>query len=105
MSKDPSKDYNELEAHVFICTNNKDGKSSCAPHGANELRDTLKALSKDDSKGWKGRVRINNAGCLGRCKEGVACVIYPQAEWHTDLRPQNAKDLEKRIDQILRESN
>ena len=30
-----------------------------------------------------GKVRINTAGCLDRCAEGPAIVVYPEAVWYT----------------------
>lgn len=27
-------------------------------------------------------VRINKSGCLGKCEEGPACVVYPEGNWH-----------------------
>ena len=31
----------------------------------------------------KGKVRINNAGCLDRCDEGPVLVVYPEGVWYT----------------------
>ena len=28
------------------------------------------------------RIRINNAGCLDRCEQGPAVVIYPEGIWY-----------------------
>ena len=38
----------DLKAHVFICTNVKEGRESCGPKGAADLRDVLKKMSKDE---------------------------------------------------------
>lgn len=31
----------------------------------------------------QGKVRVNQAGCLDRCEEGPACVVYPEGVWYT----------------------
>jgi (2Fe-2S) ferredoxin len=66
--------------HVFCCTNRRaDGVGCCASKGAEELHAHLKKRTKE--LGIQ-RVRINKAGCLDACKQGVAVVVYPQGEWH-----------------------
>jgi (2Fe-2S) ferredoxin len=71
------------ERHVFICQNRRDPsnpKGCCADKGAAELLDRLKNLAYD--AGLMGKVRINKAGCLGRCGTGASIVIYPEAVWY-----------------------
>ena len=61
-----------FERHVFICENLRDEdnpKGCCASKGSGEIRSRLKKLAFD--AGLKGRMRINSAGCLGRCASGV----------------------------------
>ena len=31
----------------------------------------------------QGNIRVNQAGCLDRCEEGPACVVYPEGTWYT----------------------
>ncbi len=83
-----------FRAHVFCCTNKRpDGHSrgSCAAKGSVKLRDYMKARAKE--LGLEG-VRINSAGCLDRCEEGPAIVIYPEGVWYS---PTTRED----IDEIL----
>lgn len=95
-------DGRNLEAHVFVCTNKKEKGECCAAKGAIELREELKKLCQDESKGWHGRVRVNASGCLGRCSEGIAAVVYPQAIWHTKLTKETgAKTIEETLSKIL----
>ncbi|THF64053.1 (2Fe-2S) ferredoxin domain-containing protein [Pseudothauera nasutitermitis] len=70
--------------HVFFCCNQrKPGETSCNDHHATEMqtyaKDRIAAL------GLKGRgnVRINKAGCLGRCDDGPVLVVYPDETWYT----------------------
>jgi (2Fe-2S) ferredoxin len=95
-------DGKNLEAHVFVCTNRKEIGESCAARGSLELREALKKVCQNESLGWHGRVRINTAGCLGRCKEGIATVIYPQTKWMTGLDSQTGSvQVENELKKIL----
>ncbi|HKQ30091.1 MAG TPA: (2Fe-2S) ferredoxin domain-containing protein [Burkholderiales bacterium] len=70
--------------HVFFCINRRDdGSACCAAKGSQELRDYAKQKLKSLNLHGKGNVRVNNAGCLDRCDEGPAVVIYPQGVWYT----------------------
>ena len=44
------------------------------------------------------QVRINSAGCFGRCQEGPVIVVYPEAVWYTFV---DEEDLDEIIDQHL----
>jgi (2Fe-2S) ferredoxin len=68
--------------HVFVCTNSRPADSprkGCGDQGAEAARDHLKSRAK--ALGL-GDVRINAAGCLGRCGMGPVLVIYPQGVWY-----------------------
>ena len=68
------------ERHVFVCENVRDPaspKGCCAAKGSAEIRSRLKKLTHE--AGLKGRVRINSAGCLDCCEQGVTIVVYPEA--------------------------
>lgn len=72
-----------FECHVFVCTNKRpDGheRGSCADGGSVALQNYLKQKAKE--AGLKGRVRINNAGCLDRCELGPVLVMYPEGVWY-----------------------
>lgn len=69
--------------HVFCCTNqrppgHKDG--CCADKGSEGLRNYMKKRSKE--MGLLG-VRVNGAGCLGRCSEGPVVAVYPEGVWYS----------------------
>ncbi len=67
--------------HVFVCTNQRDGRPACADHGAKEAlakaKEALNALPAAEREG----VRLSAAGCLGRCAHGPVAVAYPAGEW------------------------
>ena len=70
--------------HMFFCTNQRDpGEACCANHNARAMRDYAKQRSKQLGLAKSGGVRVNLAGCMGRCEQGPAIVIYPQGVWYT----------------------
>lgn len=73
-----------FDKHVFFCCNQREvGEACCNNHGASDMR----AYAKDRIKALKltgrGKVRINQAGCLDRCDEGPVMVVYPEEVWYT----------------------
>ena len=46
----------------------------------------------------EGGVRINIAGCLGRCELGPTVVVYPDGVWYTYV---DKEDLDEIIDEHL----
>ena len=70
------------EKHVFFCVNQREnGEDCCNNHDATALR--LHAKERIKSLGLDDRIRINSAGCLGRCGEGPVIVVYPEETWYT----------------------
>ncbi|ASF49062.1 (2Fe-2S) ferredoxin domain-containing protein [Methylophaga nitratireducenticrescens] len=66
--------------HMFICTHQRDdGTDCCEEHGAQSLRDYAKQQVKELNL---KKVRVNNSGCLNRCKLGPIMVIYPEGVWY-----------------------
>lgn len=82
------------ERHLFVCQNRRapgNPKGCCAEKGAAEVLDRLKQLAFE--AGLKGRVRINSAGCLGLCAQGLTVVVYPEAVWYGGVTPQDADEI------------
>lgn len=70
--------------HMFFCTNQRDsGESCCANYNARAMRDYAKQRSKQMGLARPGGVRVNLAGCMGRCEQGPVIVIYPEGTWYT----------------------
>ncbi|PKO83421.1 MAG: 2Fe-2S ferredoxin [Betaproteobacteria bacterium HGW-Betaproteobacteria-11] len=83
--------------HVFFCTNQREaGEPCCNSHGAGDLWAYAKERVKALGEPLASRVRINKAGCLGRCELGPLIVVYPAAVWYTYV---DAED----IDEIIAE--
>ena len=74
---------NVYKHHVFFCTNQRpDPESSCGMHGSGALQAYAKQRVKDLGMHGAGDVRINKAGCLGRCDDGPCLVVYPAGVWY-----------------------
>lgn len=74
-----------IDKHVFFCTNQREpGVGCCNDHGAQKAReyvkDKVKMLGISNAE---NTIRINTAGCLGRCDDGPVIVIYPEETWYT----------------------
>ncbi len=87
--------------HIFFCINDRGAdseRSSCNQCGSAELRDYAKKRMKEMDLTGKGKVRVNKSGCLDRCEEGPACVVYPEAVWYTYV---DETDIDEIIDSHL----
>lgn len=89
------------DRHVFFCVNQRPtGEDCCNNHKAQAARDYVKdrvkmlGISKE-----KNLIRINSAGCLGRCELGPVLVVYPEAVWYTYV---DQSDLDEIIEEHLK---
>ncbi len=92
-----------LKTHVFICTNSSK-EISCGGKKSESLRASLKDYCKKPE--WKGLVRINSAGCLGRCEEGIVAVAYPEGKWFSglDATEQSLEILKQHVEESQRKT-
>lgn len=80
--------------HVFFCTNQREpGVACCGQYNAAEIREYAKAKIKELELSGEGGVRINTAGCLGRCEWGPVIVVYPQEVWYTYIDRQDVDEI------------
>lgn len=80
-----------FERHVFVCTNTRpEGapRPSCSPDGKGSLHTQIQQLTK--AAGLGATVRINKSGCLDQCEHGPVVVVYPEAVWYGNVRPEDA---------------
>jgi (2Fe-2S) ferredoxin/ferredoxin len=70
-----------FERHLFVCTSGE----YCPVHDGNskEIHKALKEQAR--SAALKGKVRINNSGCLDQCGHGPMAVVYPEGVWYSHL--------------------
>jgi predicted metal-binding protein len=80
-----------MKAHLFVCTNGKDVPGKCGHKNSENLRKKLKETCSQQS--WSKEVRINASGCLGKCEQGIAAVLYPQGIWKTQLQETSHDEL------------
>lgn len=72
------------QKHLFFCTNQREGgRKCCQDASASEMRLYAKNKLKELGLTGAGGVRVNSAGCLGRCALGPSLVIYPEGVWYT----------------------
>jgi len=88
------------QQHLFFCVNQRaNGEACCANFDAQAMRDYVKDRVKTlGLSSEQKRIRINSAGCLGRCDEGPVLVVYPEAVWYTYV---DVSDLDEIIEQHL----
>ncbi len=89
-----------FDKHVFFCVNQRAaGEDCCNNHNAQAARDYVKDKVKMlGISNEKNTVRINSAGCLGRCESGPVLVVYPEGVWYTYI---DQSDLDEIIDEHL----
>ncbi len=83
-----------LEAHVFVCTNDRDSDyPCCADAGGEETVAAVKDWLRERELYWNP-VGVSTTDCLGLCSEdGTAITIQPHNEWYSDVRPTDVPDL------------
>jgi (2Fe-2S) ferredoxin len=70
--------------HVFFCCNQREaGEQCCNNHDSRKMREYAKDRVKSLRLSGPGKIRVNQSGCLDRCKEGPVMVVYPEAVWYT----------------------
>ena len=83
--------------HVFFCVNQRGADETCCNNRySQEMRDYAKNRIKELGLHGRGKLRINNAGCMNRCEEGPVMVVYPEAVWYTYVDKED-------IDEIIEE--
>jgi (2Fe-2S) ferredoxin len=82
---------------VFVCVHaREEGRVSCGNPGRGGVE--LAQALKDGAKrlGLKGKVRVAKTGCLDLCEKGPNVFLYPEGEWLSDLKPEDADDILKK---------
>ena len=84
----------KFEHHLFVCVNERD-QSASRPSCANEHGKKLKGALKDAVKdaGLKGKVRVNESGCLDQCEHGAVVVVYPDNVWYGFVHSRDAEEI------------
>lgn len=80
--------------HVFVCHNVRpEGapRPSCTTDGKSEVFTQLQQAVKASSVA--AEIRINKAGCLDQCEHGPTVVVYPDAVWYGNVKPEDAAEI------------
>jgi (2Fe-2S) ferredoxin len=87
-----------FKKHVFFCNQVRpEGHPAgcCAASGGNDIGKQLwERVGELELEG----VKINSAGCLGRCDQGPVVVVYPEGVWYS---PKTSDDVEEIIQSHL----
>jgi len=80
--------------HVFVCTNQREaGEQCCNSVGGSDMfayaKERIGALKQNGA----GAVRINKAGCLGRCENGPVMVVYPEETWYSFIDKEDVEEI------------
>jgi len=87
--------------HIFFCTNQRDDKKPfCNRFDSSKMRKYAKQKLVDANEHGDGKIRVNSAGCLGKCDYGPVVVVYPEAVWYTWV---DEYDVDEIIEQHLRQ--
>ena len=83
---------------VFVCTRARDGgRVACGNPGRGGL-ELCEALSRGaKALGLKGKVRVARAGCLDLCERGPNAFLYPDGDWLSGLKPEDAAGILNRL--------
>jgi len=85
--------------HVFVCCNQRaPGETCCNDCGSSQMLGYMKDKVKALGMAGEGQVRVNKAGCLGRCDAGPVMVIYPEETWYTFV---DQEDIDEIVEQHL----
>ncbi len=89
--------------HVLVCVNDRHGaRKSCADGQGAAIKDRLK--DEAAKRGWAGRVRVSQTGCLGLCQKGPNIMLYPQGIWWSGATPDDCETVLQKVEQILAQS-
>lgn len=87
----------KFQRHLFVCTNERapdDPRGSCTARGSAAVAAALK--EKVHACGLKRVVRVNKAGCLDQCAQGVTIVVYPEGVWYGGVQLADVDEIVQR---------
>jgi len=98
-----SENISPYICHVFVCTNDRQGRrKSCADGNSAAVRAKLK--EEINQRGWRGKVRISQSGCLGLCQDGPNVILYPDKVWFSAVSESNVSLILSKIESLLKQN-
>ena len=86
--------------HIFVCTNDRKGaRKSCADGDNLAVRSSLKEEVK--KRGWTGKVRVSQCGCLGLCQKGPNVILYPHKIWYSGVSEKDSGAIISKVESIM----
>jgi (2Fe-2S) ferredoxin len=88
--KDRTADHRErLDAHVLVCTNDREEHDCCADAGGEQTLAAVKDWLRERDAFWSS-ISVTETGCLGLCSaDGAAISIQPRNRWYSDVQPED----------------
>src|SRR5262249_35444946 len=80
--------------HIFVCSNQRplgNPRGCCDPEGLGNLQILFK--KELANRNLKASVRANRAGCLDQCEHGPTVVVYPEAIWYGNVKPEDVIEI------------
>lgn len=88
------KDAVKLDAHIFVCTNERPAghpRGCCKGKNSESLIQAFKeALAK---VGLQKKIRAQKSGCLDTCEFGPSVVIYPDNVWYGHVKVEDIPEI------------
>ncbi|MCD6274177.1 MAG: (2Fe-2S) ferredoxin domain-containing protein [Deltaproteobacteria bacterium] len=54
-----------------------------------------------NNRGWKGKVRVTQSGCMGLCAKGSNVMLYPQKIWFAGVFPEDVEEIMSALEDIV----
>lgn len=90
------------QKHMFFCTNQKENGSGCGNLAGDSGFAFAKLYLQSLDLWGEGKYRASKSGCLGRCKQGPLCVVYPDGIWYSYIDEDDVREI---IDSHLLQGN
>lgn len=93
MKRRSEQHRDRLDAHVFVCTNDRAEHDCCAGAGGEAVAAAIKEWLRERDAFWTA-VSVSATDCLGLCSaDGAALTIQPRNEWYSDVTPEDVPEL------------
>lgn len=74
------------ERHILVCTGD-----DCRKRGGRKVYKAFKEVL--DDRGLKRRIKVLEVDCFDQCAHGPMALVYPDAVWYAELRPNDPEEI------------
>lgn len=93
MNERTAEHRDRLDAHVFVCVNDRAEHDCCADADGEAVAAAVKEWLRERDAFWTS-VSVSTTDCLGLCSsDGAALTIQPRNEWYSDVRVADVPEL------------